>query len=205
MAKQTSYDPDDPEDVAGLVLYVLSTMARDRLLPRNYELDDCLGMAYSEALILCKSFDPKKGHSFESYMFTYLPGRFFDYFMRNEVGRKKNVVRKDGKTYRPKDEPRFVDKAMTNFSFEDGESFEVMLSYNGLSNDDSHDKKIVFANLSKRQMDVVYFIAKGMPQRRIGNALNVSESRVSQIRNEVKTKCRLESKEYVLEDNEYSV
>ena len=205
MAKQTSYDPDDPEDVASLVIYVLSTMARDRLLPRNYELDDCLGMAYSEALTLCKSFDPKKGRSFENYMFTYLPSRFFDYFMRNEVGKKKNLVRKEGKAYRPKDEPRFVDKAMTNFAFGDGESFEVMLSYNGCPVNGSHDKKIVFSDLNKRQMDVVYFIAKGMPQKRIGNALKVSESRVCQIRNEVRAKCRLESKAYVLEDNEYSV
>ena len=205
MTKKTEYDPDDPEDVASLVIYVLSTMARDRLLPRNYELDDCLGMAYFQALNLCKTFDPKKGHSFESYMFTYLPGRFFDYFTINEVGKKKNLTRTDGRVHRPKDEPRFVDKAMTNFPFQDGESFEVMLSYNGCSVNEPHDKKIVFSDLNKKQMDVVYFIAKGITQRRIGNALKISESRVCQIRNEVRTKCRLESKAYVLEDNEYSV
>ena len=208
MTKQTSYDPDDPEDIGQLVLYVLSTMAKHRRLPKGYDVEDCLGMAYSEAIGLCKSFDPDKGHSFESYVFAYLPNRFHDYFMRYEVGKKKNIVRKNGKAYRPKDEPRYVDKALTNFAFKDdgyGKGLDFAVSSNQPSIQVKTDNKIVFSNLNKNEMDVVYLIARGMSQKGIGSYLGISESRVSQLKYEVKTKCRLESKAYVLEDNEYSV
>ena len=210
------YDHEDPEDISHLVKYVLATMAKEKKLPRFYNLEDCFGMAYIQAVSLAKTFDSEKGFTFEGYLFKYLPNRFYDYFTTNEVGKKKNLTRDgNGNVCRPKDGPRFVDKAITNFTFHSENKYEPRSGSSHKSCFETlestkqeyreKDHKIVFSKLNKKQMDVIHLIARGVTQRDIGKILKVTESRVCQLRKEAKLKCRIESKAYTLEDNEYSI
>ena len=203
--KYREYNPDDPQDVADLVYYVLKTMKARGKCPSNYDVEDLLGMAYIAAQDLTKSYNPKKGVTFTFFMFKFLPSRFFDYFLSHEAGKKKNTKRNDeGKVSRPKGEPRYVDKYMTNS--DDLVAFIAQSAdYSQFNIKEDPFRKIVFEDLNQKQKDVIYLLAWGHTQRNIGKMLEVTESRVCQIRKEAQSKCRLEHISYTLKENEYSI
>lgn len=187
-ATGTKDGPSPPHELTDADIALATKIARDMAKAKGLQRleDDMISAAYVGLLYARDNFDPKRGVKFPTYMVYRVQGALLDFLRFEEPPgqRRAKQPRERRHTFPFSDLSRYVNREFGNHDYSRSFAFDVLdddfESIESINADDSFDWLLrTFKEKTARMLDGYY--RRNMTMKAIGQALGLSESRISQM------------------------